>query len=182
MPDTRRQIVHLRREQTDFWRSALPSDCFIHCVAMEETEGSHVCRYRHFTPPDSCWNEYESISQSSAPCLCPQPPSTPPHPKLMTASPHLHPIMTRMLRQLKMFTPVAREKEGGKNPPCSTKWPVFTLMGLLIRVTLFMCVLNWRWAGAVVSEGDQPCLGQLNLMENLPTAFASSQSNRLETE
>lgn len=30
------------------------------------------------------------------------------------------------------------------NPPCSTKWPVFTLMGLLITATLFMCVLNWR--------------------------------------
>lgn len=31
-----------------------------------------------------------------------------------------------------------------KNPPCSTKWPVFTLMGLLITAPLFMCVLNWR--------------------------------------
>lgn len=66
-------------------------------------------------------------------------PSIPTHyPELMTASPHLHPIMTRMQRQLKMFTPIAQ------NPPCSTKWPVFTLMGLLITATLFMCVLNWR--------------------------------------
>lgn len=46
-----------------------------------------------------------------------------------------------------------------KNPPCSTKWPVFTLMGLLITATLFMCVLNWRWASARILEGDQPCLG-----------------------
>lgn len=30
------------------------------------------------------------------------------HPELMTASPHLHPIMTGMLRQLKMFTPIAK--------------------------------------------------------------------------
>lgn len=35
--------------------------------------------------------------------------SIPTHcPELMTASPHLHPIMTRMLRQLKMFTPIAK--------------------------------------------------------------------------
>lgn len=50
-------------------------------------------------------------------------------------------------------------------------------MGLLIRVTLFMCVLNWRWAQAVILEGDQPCLGLLNLMENLPTAFALSPTD-----
>lgn len=30
------------------------------------------------------------------------------HQELMTASPHLHPIMTRMPRQLKMFTPIAK--------------------------------------------------------------------------
>lgn len=30
------------------------------------------------------------------------------HPELMTASPHLHPIMTRMLRQFKMFTSIAK--------------------------------------------------------------------------
>lgn len=41
---------------------------------MQEPEGSHVCRYRHFPPPDSCWNEYEFISQSSVPCLGPPPP------------------------------------------------------------------------------------------------------------
>lgn len=36
-------------------------------------------------------------------------PSIPTHnPELMTASPHLHPIMTRMQRQLKMFTPIAK--------------------------------------------------------------------------
>lgn len=36
-------------------------------------------------------------------------PSIPTHnPELMTASPHLHPIMTRMPRQLKMFTPIAK--------------------------------------------------------------------------
>lgn len=97
-------------------------------------------------------------------------------PELMTAFLHLHPIMTRMLRQLKMFTPIP------KKPPCSTKWPVFSLMGLLIRATLFMCVLTWRWAQAVILEGDQPCLGLLNLMENLSIAFAFSQSNRLGTE
>lgn len=60
------------------------------------------------------------------------------HQELMTASPHLYPIMTRMLRQLKMFTRIA------KTPPCSAKWPVFPLMGLLITAPLFMCVLNWR--------------------------------------
>lgn len=149
---------------------------------MQEPEGSHVCRYRHFTAPDSCWNEYEFISQSSVPCFCPLSHPPPPHPKLMTASPHLCPIMTRMLRQLKMFTPVAKkeekkEKKGRNASPCSTKWTVFTLMGLLIRVTLFMCVLNWRLAQAVILEGDQPCLGLLNLMENLPTAFALSPTD-----
>ena len=47
------------------------------------------------------------------PVICAMPLPTPPpspthHPELMTASPHLHPIMTRMLRQLKMFTPIAK--------------------------------------------------------------------------
>lgn len=70
-----------------------------------------------------------------------------------------------------------RKKKGRNASPCSTKWTVFTLMGLLIRVTLFMCVLNWRWAQAVILEGDQPCLGLLNLMENLPTAFALSPTD-----
>lgn len=35
-------------------------------------------------------------------------PSPTHHPELMTASPHLHPIRTRMLRQLKMFTSIAK--------------------------------------------------------------------------
>lgn len=130
VPDTRRQIVHLRREQTDFWRSAFPSDCFIHYVAMQEPEGSHVCRYRLFTPPDSCWNEYEFISQSSVPCLCPPTSPSPPYPKLMTASPHLHPIMTRMLRQLKMFTPVAKKKKERKKPSMLHKVACFHFDGI----------------------------------------------------
>lgn len=49
------------------------------------------------------------------PVICAMPLPTPPrlsipthHPELMTASPHLHPIMTGMPRQLKMFTSIAK--------------------------------------------------------------------------
>lgn len=54
------------------------------------------------------------LCPASAPIPSTPPTPTPAHPKLMTASPHLCPIMTRMLRQLKMFTPVAQKKEKRK--------------------------------------------------------------------
>lgn len=94
--------------------------------------------------------------------------------KWMTASPHLHRIMTRMLRQLKMFTRIA------KNPPCSAKWPVFPLMGLLITAPLFMCVLNWRWA---MDIGEDPTLlraaESMDIFSSSPFPLSPTDWNRI---
>lgn len=110
-------------------------------------------------------------------CALPLPPSPPPQINdcLSSFTPN-HDQDAEAIENV--YSSCKKEKEKGRNaPPCSTKWPVFTLMVLLIRVTLFMCVLNWRWAQAVILEGDQPCLGLLNLMENLPTAFVLSPTD-----
>lgn len=114
-------------------------------------------------------------------CALPTHPPTPPKPQindcLSSFAPN-HDQDAEAIENVYSSSNKKKKKEGRNAPPCSTKWPVFSLMGLLIRVTLFMCVLNWRWAQAVILEGDQPpCLGLLNLMENLPTAFALSPTD-----
>lgn len=114
----------------------------------------------------------------SASHLCPAS-ATPPPPQINDCLSSFAPDHDQDAEAIENVYSICKKgrKRARNAPPCSTKWPVFTLMGLLIRVTLFMCVLNWRWAQAVILEGDQPCLGLLNLMENLPTAFTLSPTD-----
>lgn len=87
------------------------------------------------------------------PCLCPLPL-------------HPHPL-PRINDCLSSFAPnhdqdgeaIENVYSNCENPPCSTKWSVFTLMGLLITATLFMCVLNWRWAQCCYIGGGPTLLG-----------------------
>lgn len=108
VPDTRCQIVHLLREHADFWRSA---------CSLTVSFTTLWCRNRRA----AMWRDTGTLlfqtaagmsMNLSASHLChasAHSPSIPTHrPELMTASPHLHPIMTRMLRQLKMFIPIAK--------------------------------------------------------------------------
>lgn len=142
-----------------------------------------MCRYRHFTAPDSCWNEYEFISQSSVPCFCPLSHPPPPHPKLMTASPHLCPIMTRMLRQLKMFTPVAK-KEEKKRKKCLSmlhKVDCFHFDGIANQSDVIYVCFELEMSPGCDIGGRPTLLGAAQPYGEF-THCICSQSNRLETE
>lgn len=130
VPDTRHQIVHLRGEQTDFWRSAFPLRLF-HSLCCDAGTGGQPCVQIQALYSSRQLLEWVWIYQLVI-CALPLPTTFPqPHtPKLMTASPHLHPIMTRMLRQLKMFTPVAKKKRKKISPSMLHKVACFPFDGI----------------------------------------------------
>lgn len=110
---------------------------------MREQEGSHVYRRSHFTLPDSCWNEYEFISQSSVPCLGPRP-----APPLPLRSRPLCPHPPRINDCLPSFAPnhdrdaeaIENVYSDCKNPPCFHKVARFHFDGIANhRNVIYVC-------------------------------------------
>lgn len=110
----------------------------------------------------------------SASHLCPPPPL-----KLMTASPHLRPIMTRMLRQLKMFTPVA--KKGKKCSSMLHKVACFHFDGIANQSGVIYVCLELEMSPGCDIGGGPTLLGAAKPYGEF-THCIYSQSNRLETE
>lgn len=137
------QIVHPLGERTDFLKVCISLWLF-HSVCCDAGTGGQPCVEIQALYSPRQLLEWVWIYQ---PVICAMP--------LPTPSPSLHPHPPPRINDcLSSFAPnhdqdaeaIENVYFNCKNPPCFTKWPVFTLMGLLITATLFMCVLNWRWA------------------------------------
>lgn len=100
-------------------------------------------RRSHFTLPDSCWNEYEFISQSSVPCLGPRPgsPLPAPAPSPPTQRPRINDC-------LPSFAPnhdrdaeaIENVYSDCKNPPCFHKVARFHFDGIANhRNVIYVC-------------------------------------------